>query len=92
MTLQQLSTVKHWHITHNRERSLEYQVWDAMLTCWVLGWVGVPAALVLAPRAGLVACALLHFAPAVYVWLRRLLHRRAALRCDWLGSLGRPPA
>lgn len=90
MTLQQLSTVKHWHITHKRDHSVEYQVWDAMLTCWVLGWVGVPAALVLAPRIGVAACVLLHFAPEAYVRLRRTLHRRGLLRCDWLGSVGRP--
>ena len=89
MTLQQLSAVKRWHQTHRHEAALEYQLWDAILTCWVLGWVGLPAAVVLAPRGGLVACALLFCAPELYVALRTWLHRRRRLRCDWLASAGR---
>lgn len=90
MTLQQLTTVKRWHLTHHRERSLEYRLWDTMLMCWVLGWMGMPAAVLLAPVAGVVGCLLLYSAPALYVGLRRRLHRRGVLRCDWLDSALRP--
>jgi hypothetical protein len=90
MTLQQLSSVKRWHQAQRRGPSLEYQVWDAILTCWVLGWVGLPAAMVLAPAGGLLTCALLFCAPEIYVALRALLHRRGLLRCDWLASARRP--
>lgn len=86
MTLHQLSAVKHWHISHHRQGSFEYQVWDLMLTCWVLGFVGLPAAMLLAPEAGSLACLLLFLAPSLYVRLRHRLHRRGALRCDWLDS------
>lgn len=86
MTLQQLATVKRWHQTHHRERSVEYQLWDAMLTCWVLGWMGVPAAVLLAPEYGVMSCVLLYFAPSLYVRLRAHLHRQGRLRCDWLAS------
>jgi hypothetical protein len=89
MTLQQLATVKRWHQIHRRDASLEYQLWDAILTCWVLGWVGVPAAVVLAPEGGLLTCALLLCVPELYVRLRARLHRRRVLRCDWLASVGR---
>jgi hypothetical protein len=65
MTLQQLSNVKRWHQSHQRGHAVEYQVWDAILTCWLLGWVGMPAAVVLAPRAGLTACALLSCVPEI---------------------------
>ena len=91
MTLQQLAAVKRWHQSHLRGHAVEYQVWDAVLTCWVLGWVGVPAAVVLAPKAGLAACALLSCVPEFYLWLRRRLHRRGVLRCDWLASAARQP-
>ncbi len=84
MTLQQLSNVKHWLQDHRRQHAVEYQIWDLVLTCWVLGWVGIPAAVVLAPRIGLAVCALLACVPELYCWLRRRLHRRGVLRCDWL--------
>ncbi len=90
MTLQQLSAVKRWHIQHHRQGSCEYQVWDLMLTCWVLGFVGLPAAMLLAPEAGGLACLLLFLAPSLYVRLRRRLHRHGVLRCDWLDSAQRP--
>ena len=86
MTVQQLSSVKRWHQSHRRDRSVEYQVWDMVLTCWVLGLVGLPAAVVLAPMGGVAACAALFCAPEAYVALRRGLHRRGWLRCDWLAS------
>ena len=86
MTLQQLATIKRWHLTHPQGRPVESQLWDDMLTCWVLGWMGVPVAVLLAPELGVLACVLLYFAPSAYVGLRRRLHRRGLLRCDWLGS------
>lgn len=84
MTLNQLSMIKRWHQTHHRDHGLEYQVWDGMLTCWILGWMGLPAAVLLAPEAGLPACLLLYLAPTLYVALRSRLHREGWLRCDWL--------
>ena len=89
LSLQQLSTVKRWHQDHHREKGLEYQLWDAMLTCWILGWMGLPAAMLLAPEIGLLACLLLYVAPSLYVRLRARLHRRGVLRCDWLASAQR---
>lgn len=90
MTLQQLTTVKRWHQTHPRERSLEQQLWDVMLTCWLMGWMGVPAAVLLAPGLGVAVCVGLFFVPSLYVRLRARLHRRGVLRCDWLASAQRP--
>lgn len=86
MTVQQLAAVKRWHQTHRRGAPLERQFWDAVLTCWILGLAGLPAAVVLAPIFGVAACALLFCAPEAYVALRRRLHRRRILRCDWLAS------
>jgi hypothetical protein len=87
VTLQQLSAVKRWHIAHHRQGSVEYQAWDIVIICWVLGWMGVPPALVLAPVVGVLCCGALLLMPPAYVGLRRRLHRRGTLRCDWLGSL-----
>lgn len=86
MTLQQLTTVKRWHSLHGRTHRVEQGVWDVVLTCWLLGWVGIPVATLLSPYAGLAACALLACSPELYLGLRKRLHRRGVLRCDWLPS------
>lgn len=87
MTLNQLSMIKRWHQTHHRDHGLEYHLWDVMLTCWILGWMGLPAAALLAPQAGLPACLLLYLAPTLYVAVRKRLHRAGILRCDWLPAI-----
>ena len=92
MTLQQLSAVKRWHINHPRSGSVEVNLWDAVLTCWVLGWMGLAPAAVLSPQMGLPLCAALSLMPSLYVQLRRRLHQRGRLRCDWLSSARRDPA
>lgn len=90
MSLQQLSAVRRWHALHRRLHSVEQHMWDFVLTCWVLGWVGVPPAVVLAPWLGLAGCAVLACAPELYLVLRTWLHRNQVLRCDWLASAAPP--
>ena len=89
MTLHQLQAVKLWHVAHRPDCPLEYHTWDTVLTAWVMGWMGMPAALILHWRSLAVACVLLFLAPSLYVALRRWLHRAGYLRCDWLMSLSR---
>jgi hypothetical protein len=87
MTLNQLRDLKRWHVSHRRDHPLEYQVFDVVLTLWLLGWVGAVPALLLQQAALLPLCLLGSLAPEVYRWLRVRLHRSARLRCDWLGAL-----
>ena len=89
MTLQQLQAIKLWHVEHKTACPLEYHVWDLVLTAWMFGWAGIPATLLLWWPGVTTTCAALYFAPRVYVGLRRWLHRRGRLRCDWLESLPR---
>jgi len=89
MTLDQLHAVKQWHLSHRPLQPVEYHAWDLVLTLWVMGWMGLPAALLLHLRLAVCACLLLVFVPGGYVALRRRLHRRHRLRCDWLVSLDR---
>jgi hypothetical protein len=89
MTLHQLHAVKLWHVAHKLESPIEFHVWDSVLTAWVMGWMGEPAALLLQWHGLAVICALLFFAPSLYVGWRRRLHRAGRVRCDWLDSLGR---
>ncbi len=88
MTLSQLHAVKLWHETHKRESPIEYHAWDGVLTAWVAGWMGEPAALILWWPGAMLGCLLLCMTPTLYVLLRRWLHLAGLLRCDWLGSLG----
>ena len=87
MKLRQLSSVKRWQVAHRDRSPLEYHTWDAVLTLWLMGWMGVPPALLLHWTWALAACAAMFFAPPAYVWLRARLHALGRLRCDWLGAL-----
>ncbi len=86
MTLQQMSAVKRWHASHHRLHSMEGQAWDLVLTCWLMGCMGLAPALLLLGPLGLPLCAALMLTPTLYVQARRRLHRRGRLRCDWLDS------
>lgn len=87
MTLHQMSLLKRWHVAHRDQAPMEYHAWDAMLTLWLLGWMGIAPAMVLHWIWALPLCGLLFQAPPLYVRLRRRLHQRGALRCDWLPAL-----
>lgn len=87
MNLRQMSSLKRWHVDHRDEAPLEYHAWDAILTLWVLGWMGMPPALLLHWTAAVPLCVAMFFAPPAYVALRRRLHAGGRLRCDWLPAL-----
>jgi hypothetical protein len=87
MTLRQMAVLKRWHVLHRDRAPIEYLAWDATLTLWLIGCMGVPPGLLLHWTWGMAACIALSFAPQAYVWLRTRLHRRGALRCDWLPVL-----
>jgi hypothetical protein len=89
MTLQQLHAIKLWHVAHKPDCPIEYHTWDGVLTAWLFGCMGEPAALVLSWHGMAVTCVLLFLAPSVYVALRRALHQRGLLRCDWLATLAK---
>ncbi len=87
MNLRQMSTLKRWHVAHREQAPLEYHAWDAVLTLWLLGWMGLPPALLLHWLWAVVLCLPLFLAPPAYVRLRAGLHARGTLRCDWLAVL-----
>jgi hypothetical protein len=86
MTIGQLSDLRQWHAQHRWRHPLESECWDLMLTLWVLGTVGLPVSLMLRSALATTASLLALAAPSAYVGLRRHLHRRHRLRCDWLGA------
>jgi hypothetical protein len=82
-TLARLQRIKKWHVSHKDDHPLEYQLWDAVLTLWVMGWTAwVPAFALDAPWA-YPLCAMCIFLPGLYVRLRVSAHKAMRLRCDW---------
>ena len=88
MTFDQFHDLMTWHSRHAGDRPLEGHVWNGVLTLWMSSWVGVPAAWVLGLDALALGGLVLLPLPGLYVALRRSLHRRRLLRCDWIGALG----
>jgi hypothetical protein len=86
MTLSEFHALKLWH-THHQGHPLEKSAWDMVCTAWMMGWVGLPAALLLDAGWAQVACLAVLFLPGSYVTLRARLHRRGRLRCDWITAL-----
>lgn len=87
MTLEQHHELRLWHLRHAHRHPVEKNLWDAVLTLWLVGWVGGPAALVLGWSWAEPACLAMIFLPGFYVALRRRWHRCGRLRCDWVTVL-----
>jgi hypothetical protein len=87
MTLAQLQELKVWHFRQGRRHPVEKALWDLVLTIWLLGWIGAPTALLLELAWAELACIGALFVPSLYVALRRHLHNKRRLRCDWIIAL-----
>ena len=88
MKLVELSALRAWHLGAGREARMERHAYDGVLTLWLVGWLGLPASLVLGHPGLAGGCVALSWLPRAYVGWRRRLHQRGRLRCDWLGVLG----
>ncbi|WP_298923823.1 hypothetical protein [uncultured Ramlibacter sp.] len=84
MKLDELQRIKQWHISHKQDHPLEYHLWDAMLTLWLMGWVGWLPAFAFEQLWSTPLCLLASLAPSLYVGLRMKAHQACRLRCDWL--------
>lgn len=84
MDLDTMQRIKRWHVRHQQQHPVEYHAWDAVLTLWVVGWVGwIPAFCMEAMWAAPLLVAGMA-GPTVYVAWRARAHRSRRLRCDWL--------
>jgi hypothetical protein len=86
MTLNELQRIKKWHVAHRAQHPVEYHLWDAILTVWVMGWVGWLPAYAFEQFLFLPLCVLAIAAPGLYANWRLKAHRAQKLRCDWLHS------
>lgn len=87
LPLCEIQRIKRWHVAHRADHPLEYHLWDAVLTLWVMGCLGWLPALLLNAwwTTPLLAAAFL--TPQLYVNFRRRASRAERLRCDWLNPL-----
>jgi hypothetical protein len=88
LTLLQMQGVKRWHIAQQREHTLEYKVWEMVLTAWLMGWIGWLPAYVFDASWAYPLCMGGMLLPQGYVYIRGQAHAAGVLRCDWLGLLG----
>ena len=84
MTLEELQRIKQWHVDHKADHPLEYHLWDAVLTFWLMGWVGWFPTYLFDQWWGAPLCCVGMLFPSLYVTWRGSEHRRHKLRCDWL--------
>lgn len=85
-----LQRIKMWMRAHEQDQRLEYEAFDAVLTLWLIGWVGLVPSVILQLWWLLPLCLLAVKAPSFYVNWRISAHAKGKLRCDWLdAALGR---
>jgi hypothetical protein len=87
LSLHQLQRLKDWHIAHRGAHPMEYEVWNAVLTVWLMGWIGCLPALTFDTLWALPLCLLGVLAPQLYVRARARAHEAGRLRCDWLAQV-----
>jgi hypothetical protein len=86
ITLSELQRIKRWHVDHRGEHPLEYHLWDAVLTLWVMGWVGWLPAFAFEMPLAYPVCLVAMLTPTLYVAWRSRAHSLHRLRCDWLAA------
>ncbi len=84
--LRELQRIRQWHLAHRAEHPLEYQLWDAVLTVWLMGWVGWLPAYAMDDWWLASLCALSMFLPQLYMDWRARAHVNQKLRCDWMAA------
>jgi hypothetical protein len=84
MSLDELQRIKQWHVDHKGQHPVEYHLWDATLTLWLMGWVGWLPTFAFEATWAAPLCAVAMFAPTMYVAWRSRAHAARRLRCDWL--------
>ena len=87
LNFDQLQRVKLWHAAQERENTLEYKLWQLVLTAWLMGWVGWLPAFVFDAIWAYPLCAVGMLLPQAYVYLRGRIEAAGMLRCDWLRLL-----
>jgi hypothetical protein len=87
MDLALLQRIKQWHVNHRHDHPVEYHMWDAMLTLWLMGWIGWLPTFALDAVWAAPLCVVGIAAPTLYIAWRVRAHQRHKLRCDWVNTV-----
>ncbi len=79
----ELHRIRRWHVEHEQDHPLEYQLWDAVITCWLMGWVGWLPTFALDAWWASGPCLIGMMLPSLYVSWRTRAHATNRLRCEW---------
>ena len=82
--LSELHRIRKWHVEHAQDHPMEFQLWDAVITCWFMGWVGWLPTFALDVWWAGPLCLLGMLAPSMYIAWRASAHARNTLRCAWI--------
>ncbi len=82
--ISELHRIRRWHVENAQEHPLELQLWDAIITCWLMGWVGWLPTFILDAWWASPLCVLGMLAPSLYISWRTRAHNRHTLRCEWI--------
>jgi len=85
--VKRLQRIKIWMRAHEESNALEYEAFDAVLTLWLIGWVGIVPCLILQQWWLLPLCWLALKTPALYVNWRVAAHTKGTLRCGWIEAV-----
>ena len=85
ISLAELQRIKKWQMAHQAEHPVEYELWQAVMTVWVMGWVGWLPAFAFDAWWAMPLCAVAMAAPGLYIGWRAKAHAMQRLRCEWLG-------
>ena len=88
VTLAQMQRVKNWHAAQQGAHPVEQAAWDAVLTLWLMGWMGWFPAFAFDASWAWPLCLLGMHLPRLYVGWRARAHDSGRLRCDWLALAG----
>lgn len=83
MNLAVLQRIKQWHVCHRHDHPVEYHLFDAMLTLWLMGWVGWLPTFMFDAAWAIPLCVVAMASPSIYVTWRIKAHKARRLRCDW---------
>lgn len=87
LSLVQMQRIKNWHASEHAVHPTEHRVWEAVMTLWVLAWMGWLPAYTFDAAWAYPLCLLGVLAPRLYIALRTHAHHSGRLRCDWLKLL-----
>lgn len=84
VSLAELQSIKRWHVENAQNHPLELQLWDVVLTNWLMGWLGWLPVWILEAWWAAPALLLGMLMPRLYVGWRVQAHHLRRLRCDWI--------